>query len=60
MTLEEAIIKGKEGYIIMLPNFTGYFTWNYSTGKLIAYNGDWKSDVANLDVKLRNDFYYII
>ena len=44
----------------MLPNFTGYFTWNYSTGKLIAYNGDWKSDVSDLDVKLRNDFYYII
>ena len=60
MTLEEAIIKAKEGYIIMLPNFNVYVIWNYSTGKLIGYNGNWKSDVADLDVKLRNDFYYII
>ena len=36
MTLEEATIKAREGYIIMLPNFTGYFTWNYYVANIMC------------------------
>lgn len=60
MNLEEAIKKAKAGKTIMLPGFIGYFNWSYSDNKLIFSNGNWKSDIENLDIKDRNDFICII
>ena len=60
MTLEQAIEKAKNGKTVMLPGFTGYFNWSYAENKLIFSNGNWRSDIENLDIKNRTDFYYII
>lgn len=60
MTYQEIIKIAKNGNLIKLPNFIGYFKWDYSINKLIFYNGSYRCDADDLDVKNRDDFYYII
>lgn len=43
----------------MLPNFKGYFKWDYGTKRLVFFNGDYRCDANQLDIKNRKDFYYI-
>lgn len=43
----------------MLPNFTGYFKWNYAYDDVEFYNDVYSCPAKNLDILKRNDFYYI-
>lgn len=58
MTYEEIIPIAKKGNIIKLPNWDGYFKWDYKTGRLQFINNEFKS-FDNID-KTRTDYYYII
>ena len=59
MTFNEISNKLKEGKIGKLPNYIGYFKWDYVNDCVYMQNGDYIK--YNLDnEKLRTDFYYII
>ena len=58
MTYEEIIPIAKKGNIIKLPNWDGYFKWDYTTKRLQFINNEFKS-FDNID-KTRTDYYYII
>lgn len=58
MTYEQIIPIAKKGNIIKLPNWEGYFKWNYNKDNLEFINGDYHS-FNNID-KYRKDYYYII
>ena len=58
MTYEEIIPIAKKGNIIKLPNWNGYFKWDYETERLQFVNDEFKS-FDNVD-KTRTDYYYII
>ena len=60
MIYNEICIVAKEGKLIKLPNFVGYFKWDYAINDLIFYNGTFKCKASDLDIKNRIDFYYII
>ena len=54
--LEPLLRQGKVG---MLPNYKGYFKWDYVNKCVYMQNGDYrKYDLQ--DEKIRTDFYYII
>lgn len=57
MTYEEIIPIAKKGNIIKLPNWNGYFKWDYETERLQFINDEFKS-FDNVD-KTRTDYYYI-
>lgn len=59
MTYNELCELAKQGKIGKLPNFVGYFKWNYAINDLIFYNGDFQCKAKDLDVQNRTDFYYI-
>ena len=44
----------------MLPNFIGYFRWDYGNNDLMFYKGDFNCRAKDLEVQNRTDFYYII
>lgn len=58
MTYEQIIPIAKKGNIIKLPNWDGYFKWDYKTERLQFINNEFKS-FDNID-KTRTDYYYII
>ena len=59
MTLAEVTPYIKEGKWGLLPNYKGYFKWDYRNQCVYMQNGDYKK--YNLqDEKLRTDFFYII
>ncbi len=59
MTLQEIIPYIKDGHWGMLPNYKGYFKYNYYRKCIYMQNGDYIN--YNLDdVSHRTDFYYII
>ena len=59
MTLEQLTPLLKQGKIGKLPNYEGYFKYDFATNKIYMQNGDYiKYDLK--DEKLRTDFYYII
>lgn len=60
MTYSDLVKKAKAGKIGMLPNFVGYFKWDYGKNNLIFQNGDFICNAENLDILNRQDFYYII
>lgn len=60
MNYEEAIKTAKSGKTLMLPNFIGYFKWDFGSKALIFTNEDYKCLAEELDIKNRQDFYYII
>lgn len=60
MTYIEAINIAKQGKTLRLPNFIGYFDWSFGNNCLLFKNGDYKCEADNLDIKNRNDWYYII
>lgn len=55
-----ATLHAATGDILMLPNFVGYFKWDYGTNQLMFYNRDYKCKASDLDVQNRTDWYYII
>lgn len=59
MTYQEAIKYAKQGKTLCLPNFTGFFDWDYGTDKLGFHNQSFFCNAEDLDIKNRDDFYYI-
>ena len=59
MQINEAIEYVKQGKLLKLPNFEGYFKWDYSTNSLMFKNKDYKCKACTLPICDRNDFYYI-
>lgn len=60
MTYTELIPILKNGKLGRLPHFEGYFKWNYSGNFVQFFNGDFECPADQLDIKNREDFYYII
>lgn len=60
MTYSEITEIAKCGKLGKLPNFTGYFKWDFGSNSLIFYNRDYRCPAESLDVLNRDDFYYII
>lgn len=60
MTYNEIIEIVKKGKTGMLPNFKGYFKWDFSKDKMLFYNEDYVCLAERLNIQKRNDFYYII
>lgn len=60
MTYTDICNLAKQGKVGMLPNFIGYFKWNYEYNDLMFYNGDFNCKAKDLEVQNRTDFYYII
>lgn len=60
MTLEEIEPIIKSGKTAILPNFEGYFKWDYGNNRIIFQNNRFTCDARQLDIANRNDFYYII
>lgn len=60
MTYKEISKIAKSGKLCKLPNFIGYFKWDYSKNQLIFFNRDYRCPAESLDILNRNDFYYII
>lgn len=50
----------KQGKIGKLPNFEGYFKWDFGLEKPIFFNKEFRCLADDLDIKNREDFYYII
>ena len=60
MTYSEITEIARHGKLGKLPNFIGYFKWDFGSNSLIFCNGDYKCPAESLDILNRNDFYYII
>jgi hypothetical protein len=49
----------KQGKIAKLPNYKGYFRWDYANNRMYFINGTYtKNDLD--EEKKRTDWYYII
>lgn len=60
MTYNQLIKIVRQGNLGKLPNFEGYFKWDYAIDDLIFYNGNYSCRAKDLNVQDREDFYYII
>ena len=60
MTYTEAQKLARKGKTIMLPDFIGYFTWNYGNTQLMFENKGFVCPAKAFDIQNRKDFYYII
>ena len=49
-----------KGKTIMLPDFIGYFKWNYGKEQLMFENKGFTCPAKDFDIQNRKDFYYII
>lgn len=58
MTYQEILEKAKKGKTCLLPNYKGYFNYNYGSGQLYFHNGDYYKGVDE-ELKKRNDWYFI-
>lgn len=59
MNIQEIEYLVKRGKVGMLPNYKGYFKWDYAKDCMYMQNGDYRK--YNLDEESkRTDFYYII
>lgn len=58
-----ATLHAATGHTLLLPDWKGYFKWDYNTNELYFQNGDYKLTAQQLQqFKLynRTDWYYII
>lgn len=60
MTYNELSNIARKGKIGLLPNFKGYFKWDYANNELSFSNKDFTYKAKDLDILNRTDFYYII
>lgn len=59
MTYQEIEPLLKQGKVAKLPNYKGYFRWDYANKRLYFINGTYtKNDLD--EEKKRTDWYYII
>lgn len=59
MTLEEIEPYLQQGKLGKLPNYEGYFKYDFAVNKIYMQNKDYKKYDLK-DEMLRTDFYYII
>ena len=59
MNYNEIVSLCKKGSTAMLPNYKGYFDWNFSKNKMYFHKDDYIRDITDQE-KERNDWYYII
>ena len=60
MTYSEITEIARHGKLGKLPNFIGYFKWDFGNRVLVFTNGDYKCNADDLNVKNRTDWFYII
>lgn len=63
MNFNQATLYARQGYTILLPNWKGYFNWDYNKRELVFKNGDYYLNEEQIKEKRlheRNDWYYII
>ena len=60
MTYGEILKITRKGKLGKLPNFIGYFKWDFGNRVLMFANGDFRCNAEDLNVKDRTDWYYII
>lgn len=60
MTYLEIITQLKKGKLGKLPNFIGYFKWDYVLNDMVFYNGDYSCKASDLNILDRKDFFYIL
>lgn len=60
MNYQEALKKAKLGEVLMLPNWIGYFKWDFNKQQLYFINKDYMNYNISDKIKSRNDWYYII
>ena len=60
MTYGEMLKVTRKGKLGKLPNFIGYCKWDFGNKTLVFTNGDYKCLAEELDIKNRQDFFYII
>ena len=63
MDYNEAINYAKQGKTLMLPNWVGYFYWNYNSDTLYFKNNNYylnNQQLIDLGILNRKDWYYII
>ena len=63
MNYNQATIHAATGDTLMLPNWQGYFKWDFEKHELYFQNGDYKLDEKQIKEKglhNRDDWYYII
>ena len=53
MTYLEMLEIAKQGKTVMLPNFIGYFKWDFGNKILVFTNGDYKCLAEELDITNR-------
>lgn len=62
MNYNQATLHAATGKILMLPDWHGYFYWNYGTKELNFRDGDYHLDgkqLQDMNIRDRNDWYYI-
>ena len=62
MNYNQATLYAATGKILMLPDWHGYFYWNYDTKELNFRDGDYHLDgkqLQDMNIRDRNDWYYI-
>lgn len=62
MNYNQAALYAATGKILMLPDWHGYFYWNYGTKELNFRDGDYHLDgkqLQDMNIRDRNDWYYI-
>lgn len=62
MNYNQATLYAATGKILILPDWHGYFYWNYGTKELNFRDGDYHLDgkqLQDMNIRDRNDWYYI-
>ena len=63
MNYNQATLFAATGHTLMLPDWVGYFKWDWSKNELYFQNGDYylnSEQIKEKDLHLRNDWYYIL
>lgn len=63
MNFNQATLYARQGYTILLPNWKGYFNWDYNKRELVFKNGDYnlsEKELIDKGLDQRTDWYYIV
>lgn len=62
MDYNQATLHAATGATLMLPDWEGYFKWDYSKQELYFQNGDYylnEQQIREMKLDQRTDWYYI-
>ena len=62
MNYNQATLRAATGDIIMLPDWQGYFKWDYNKQEFYFQNGDYylnNQQIREMKLDQRTDWYYI-